>query len=468
MSETFDDFYDAVVEFSRLLRDVRVPVSMTELVDATFAIEAISPVDREQLRVALFSTMVKNESHRRVFNTVFDVFFSRRSNFFEADDSPDRDQSESGEGMGFGDQVDLDGLREMIIEALKDGDAEQLARLVRIAVARYAGIERGRSVSGVYYSYRTLKQLNLDAIYAALRPEEGAQLGSVAKVIANDKVEDLVSSLKDTLEDEIRRILVEDRGATAVVKTIKPTLPQDLDFISASRDEIEKIRHAIGPLASKLRARISGRARRAKRSQLDFRKTFRESLRYGGVPIEMHLRKRRPSKPEIFVIADISGSVASFARFALQLVYALSENFSKVRAFVFIDAIDEVTDFFSQSSSIEEAIRLINTEAKVVHLDGHTDYGHALEQFSSRYLDDLTKKSTILILGDARNNYHASRAELMAEMRRRSRGLYFLNPEPANYWNSGDSIVRDYQKYADRVVECRNLRQLEVFIDSLT
>ncbi|MDA8196033.1 MAG: VWA domain-containing protein [Actinomycetota bacterium] len=468
MSLQFDNFYDTVVEFSRLLRDVRVPVSMTELVDATLAIEAISPIDREQLRVALFSTMVKSESHRKVFNTVFDVFFSRRSNYFDSSESEDGANASSGDQMGFGDEVDLEGLREMVIEALRGGDPEQLARLVRIAVARYAGIERGRSVSGVYYSYRTLKQLNLDAIYAALRPDEALELNSVAKVIANDKVEDLVDSLKSTLEDEIRRILVEDRGATAVVKTIKPTLPQDLDFISASRDEIEKIRHAIGPLASKLRARISGRARRAKRSQLDFRKTFRESLRYGGVPIEMHLRKRRPSKPEIFVIADISGSVASFARFALQLVYALSENFSKVRAFVFIDAIDEVTDFFSQSTSIEEAIRLINTEANVVHLDGHTDYGNALEQFTSRYLDDLTKKSTILILGDARNNYHASKAELMAEMRRRSRGLYFLNPEPANYWNSGDSIVREYQKYADRVVECRNLRQLEVFVDSLT
>jgi uncharacterized protein with von Willebrand factor type A (vWA) domain len=468
VSATFGDFYDAVVEFSRLLRDAKVPVSMTELVDATMAIEAISPLDREQLRVALFATMVKSESHRKVFNTVFDVFFSRRSNFFDADEGRGDGVGDAVDQGGFGDQVDLDGLREMVVEALKGGDVEQLARLVRIAVARYAGIERGRSVSGVYYSYRTLKQLNLDAIYAALRPEDNARMDVVAKVIANDKVEDLVSRLKDTLEDEIRRILVEDRGATAVVKTIKPTLPQDLDFISASRDEIEKIRHAIGPLASKLRARISGRARRAKRSQLDFRKTYRESLRYGGVPIEMHLRKRRPSKPEIFIIADISGSVASFARFALQLVYALSENFSKVRAFVFIDAIDEVTEFFSQSSTIEEAIRLINTEAKVVHLDGHTDYGHALEQFTARYLDDLTKKSTILILGDARNNYHASKAELMAEMRRRSRGLYFLNPEPANYWNSGDSIVREYQRYADRVVECRNLRQLELFVDSLT
>ncbi|CAB4733452.1 unannotated protein [freshwater metagenome] len=167
------------------------------------------------------------------------------------------------------------------------------------------------------------------------------------------------------------------------------------------------------------------------------------------------------------MIADISGSVAAFARFTLMLVYAIQGQFSKVRSFVFIDGIDEVTDFFKGVEDVQEAVHRVNTEADVVWVDGHSDYGHAFEVFWEKYGKDISSKSTVVFLGDARNNYHASQAWVVKSIRQKARQVYWLNPEPKSYWNTGDSIVGEYGAHSDGVFECRNLRQLEGFVDKL-
>mgnify|MGYP002634062471 FL=1 len=188
---------------------------------------------------------------------------------------------------------------------------------------------------------------------------------------------------------------------------------------------------------------------------------------YGGVPAEPQFKYPRPSKPELMVIADISGSVAAFARFTLMLVYAISGQFSKVRSFVFIDGLDEVTDYFKATEDISEAIHRVNTEADVVWVDGHSDYGHAFEVFWNKYGKDIGPKTTVLLLGDARNNYHASQSWVVKEIQQKARHVYWLNPEPKSYWNTGDSIVGEYGTFTDGVYECRNLRQLEGFVEKL-
>src|SRR4029077_2782953 len=142
---------------------------------------------------------------------------------------------------------------------------------------------------------------------------------------------------------------------------------------------------------------------------------------------------------EVMVIADISGSVASFARFTLMFVYAMASQFSKVRSWVFIDGIDEVTRFFSESDDVLEAVHRVNTEADVLWVDGHSDYGHAFEVFHERHAREVTHKSTIIVLGDARNNYHAANAWVLEALESRARRVYWLNPEPRSYWNTGDS-----------------------------
>ena len=273
--------------------------------------------------------------------------------------------------------------------------------------------------------------------------------------------------MKAEIEAEIRRRLVAARGVDGRAKTVRKPLPEDIDFMHASRDEMKLLRQSIAPLTRKLAVRLARNRRHGRRGALDFRNTVRHSLSYGGVPAEPKFKYPRPHKPEIFVIADISGSVASFARFTLHLVYALSSQFSKVRAFTFIDGIDEVTRFFEKSDDILEAIHRVNTEADVVWVDGHSDYGHAFEAFWQRWGREITPKTTVMILGDARNNYHASQSWVLKEMQHRARNVYWLNPEPRSYWDTGDSIVSDYAVHCDGVFECRNLRQLERFVDNL-
>ena len=204
-----------------------------------------------------------------------------------------------------------------------------------------------------------------------------------------------------------------------------------------------------------------------RRGPLDFRATVRQSLSYGGVPAEPRFRNPRPNKPELIVVADISGSVAAFARFTLHLVYALQNQFSKVRSFVFIDGIDEVTRMFQDEEDINNAVHRVNTEADVVWVDGHSDYGHAFGVFWEKFGHEISSKSTVMFLGDARNNYHATHAWVVKETAKKARSTFWLNPEPKSYWDTGDSVISEYSTHTDGVFECRNLRQLEGFVDHL-
>jgi uncharacterized protein with von Willebrand factor type A (vWA) domain len=183
--------------------------------------------------------------------------------------------------------------------------------------------------------------------------------------------------------------------------------------------------------------------------------------------MEPQFRSPRPTKPEIFLLCDISGSMATFARFTLQFVYAMSGQFSKVRSFAFVDGVDEVTDFFEAGAAFEVALDRVGREAEVVWLDGHSDYGHALSQFWERYGSDLTPRSTVIITGDARNNYRDSRGEVLAAIAEAARAVYWLNPEPRAYWDTGDSIMSALAGQCDDVFEVRNLRQLESFVEGL-
>ena len=235
----------------------------------------------------------------------------------------------------------------------------------------------------------------------------------------------------------------------------------------ATRDELAAMHRALVPLSRKLAMRLARKRRKGHHGALDLRRKVRASMSTGGVPITPIFKPPRPHKPEIFVIADVSGSVASFARFTLLLVHAISSQFRKVRSFVFVDGLDEATRFFEESDDPQEAVLRINTEADVVFVDGHSDYGRALTLFDSRYSRDVTRRTSVLVLGDARNNYHAPEAWVLDDLRSRARALYWLNPEPRAYWNSGDSIVATYAPHCDAVVECRTLRQLERFVGSL-
>ena len=477
---------DLLSGFVQELRAAGLPVSLTENLDAMEAVRHIPLEDREAFKYALGATLVKSNAHWRAFETVFEVYFSLRGpEYAIATDSEAeldemwremQDELRQGEGRGGAggslDALTPEELAQLLMRALMSGDQALMRALARQAVQRFAGMEPGRPVGGTYYLYRTLRNLDLDSmtdkLLEASRQQAGGELTELEERLERDEYDHRIEAFKAEIEAEIRRRLVADRGAEAMAKTLRKPLPEDVEFMHASRDEMVNLRKALVPLTRKLAARLARKRRHGRKGPLDFRNTVRHSLSYGGVPADPRFKYPRPSKPELMVVADISGSVAAFARFTLMLVYAIQNQFSKVRSFVFIDGLDEVTDYFRATEDIQEAIHRVNTEADVIWVDGHSDYGHALEVFWERYGRDVGTKTTVLLLGDARNNYHASQSWVVKEIRRRARHVYWLNPEPRSYWNTGDSIVGEYATHTDGLYECRNLRQLEAFVEKLT
>jgi uncharacterized protein with von Willebrand factor type A (vWA) domain len=471
---------DLLTGFIQELRNAGLPVSLTENLDAMEAVQHIPLDDREAFKYVLAATLVKNHAHWKAFETVFEVYFSLRGAEFSPGDGDDSALADmlrqmagdpDNKGGGALEGMTPEQLAEMLYRALMNADEAMMKAIAKQAVTRFSGMEPGRPVGGTYYLYRTLRQLNLEGMLERLMEEAREQadggMTPLEERLAKDEYEARLDALRKEIEAEIRRRLVADRGAQAMAKTLRKPLPEDIDFMHASKEELGALRKAIYPLTRKLAVRLARKRRHGRKGPLDFRSTVRHSLSYGGVPAEPKFRYPRPSKPEIVVIADISGSVAAFARFTLHLVYAISSQFSKVRSFVFIDGIDEVTRFFEGIEDITEAVHRVNTEADVIWVDGHSDYGHAFETFWERWGKEINPKTSVILLGDARNNYHASQAWVVAEIRKRARHVFWLNPEPRSYWDTGDSIVSEYATHCDGAFECRNLKQLERFVEHL-
>jgi len=461
---------DLLSSFIAELRTVGLPVSMSETVDAARALESIDVSDRVLFRAALCATLVKSSDHLSAFDTAYEVFFANRrldGDLEHPDTAPEgapRDGSAPEAPVRSTAQ-----LTEQLVDALRQNDLRAMRQSAAEAVARYAGVEPGRPVGGAYYLYRTVRQLDLEEIERRLMALSlGGDHDALDERLARDDAHQRIEEFTAMLESEIRERLVQDRGAEAMAESVRETLPEDVDVMHANREEMEQLERALRPLSRKLAVRLARRRRHRRRGPIDLRHTVRSSLSTGGVPIDVRFKPPRPAKPEMVVIADVSGSVASFARFTLHLVHAISSQFSQVRSFVFVDGLDEVTHLFAESEDPARAVERIAAEANVVAVDGHSDYGRALGIFAQRFAPELTRRTTVMILGDARNNYHPAQAEVLEGIRSRVKALYWLNPEPKSYWNSGDSILGLYAAHCDDVVECRTLRQLETFVGGLT
>lgn len=454
------------------LRAAGVPVSMVEAIDGMRAVEAIEIGDRVALRETLRATLIKNLRHERAFDIAFDVYFSTVPQPLAEPGEPgeypaqqNADRSDPGEPPPF----DLDGLLESLLEALAGLDEEAIRRGARTAVDELAGMEPGRPVGGTYYLYRTLRRLDLadleERLISAITDDQ--DLSDFERRLLREEVEARIQRLRDEIEEEIRRRLVADRGRDAVARTLRRPLIEDVDLMHATTNDLHEMEDAIGPLTRKLAARLA-RRRRMRAGRLDFRRTMRKSLATGGVPADPQFRHPRPHRPEVWLLCDISGSMATFSRFTLQFTHAMSTHFSKLRSFAFVDTIDEVSDFFGPGVDFGSALRRVTTEAEVVWLDGHSDYGNSLETFHTRYGRQLTPRTTVIITGDARNNYRPPRDRVLADIAEAARAVIWLNPEPEAYWDTGDSAMSHYAAHCTSVHEVRTLRQLEQFIEELT
>lgn len=441
---------DRLLEFTGALREAGLPVSVGEGIDALSAMSFVSLADKEVVRAALAATMVKSDAHQQAFDLLFELYLG------------------SGRGdAAVGSNDDVTGerspeeLAQAVGDAISGGDGQRIDELAREAVARLGRVE---SPSGQWWSnYEVTRALDLNALLARLlREASDDNLEGWQQQVAAMQIRSGMDRFRSAVLAETRRRVAEHRGAAAVASYAVGPLPEDLSFLSATTD-VDEVRRAVRPLARKLAARIALKRKRSTRGTLDMRRTIRHSLSTGGVFIDTPLRRKVPHRPEIVILCDVSGSVARFSRFALLLTHALNAQFTRVRSFAFIDAIDEVTRHFD-NEDFAEAIRAMGESALIVRDDGHSDYGAIFEMFLDEHGSDIGPKTTLLILGDARNNYRARGTDALKELASRARHAYWLNPEPRGDWDTGDSVASDYAEHVDRMVEVRNLRQLESFI----
>ncbi|MEU4244552.1 VWA domain-containing protein [Actinoplanes sp. NPDC026619] len=437
------------------LRAVGIPVSPTEHIDAAQALGQVWLGDRAAVRAALAATLVKNPEHARAFAVVFDLYFSLEKT-----------------GGSLDKTVGDEELVEVLFRALRDDDRVIQRVIAAELVGRHAQMVPGRPVAGTYYLFKALRPANLEGLLERLGDETAqaqldGRISALERRLADEDHATRVDDFRAEVESEIRRRLVADRGAEAVARTLRKPLPEDIDFLHASRTEIAVLRDELRPLSRKLAARLARRRRATSTAPLDIRRTVRNSLSTGGTPVTPVFRRPHPARPELMVIADISGSVAAFATFTLQLMYALRTEFSKVRSFVFVDGVAEVTELLERAETIADVAQEINAGSAAVWLDGRSDYGHAFELFAERWGTEVRGRTSVIVLGDARNNYHSSRARSLGAIAARARHLYWLNPEPAAAWNDGDSIIGEYAAHCDGVFECRSLRQLKRFVEEL-
>jgi uncharacterized protein with von Willebrand factor type A (vWA) domain len=445
------------------LRQAGVPISLGESIDAGRALFAVPLGPRAVWREALSTTLVKSTAHRAVFDACFDRAFS-----LEPSVHPGMGWSDLQAGARVDEELSADAL---LRQALRRGDATSLQMVASLAVARSASSD-GWSPLGVASARRSvLSRLGLEAAIAELAAERAAARTTPADAEFAARVAALAlrraeRELKAALSIELRRALGSDRDR-GLLQSGRVALPEDVDFLYATRAELAAIEEVLQPLARSLAATLSRRARTTRKGTLDFRRTLARARSTGGVPFDPVVHTRRPRRPQIWLLADVSGSVASFARFTLALVQAMSSSFSAVRSFAFIDEVDEVTSSLTAQIPTAAQVRRILSSAAVVAIDGHSDYGRVFRRFAERFGTDIGPRSTVIVLGDARNNGHVAGLDALEIVAHRAGALYWLNPEPRAYWDSGDSAMSAYAASCTAVVECRNLRQLERFVTGL-
>jgi uncharacterized protein with von Willebrand factor type A (vWA) domain len=236
-------------------------------------------------------------------------------------------------------------------------------------------------------------------------------------------------------------------------------------FGALTAHEIQAMRRVVQELAKKIRDEAALRERRARKGRLDIKRTLRKSLAYGGLPLEAVLKKRKRSKGRIVVLCDVSQSVWNASRFMLHLLYSLQDQFSKVRSFVFVDQLGEVTACFERyevNTAVDKALR----EAGIPY-HRYTDYGSVFREFCERHIEAVNRRTTLIVIGDGRNNFFLPGEEYLERIRARVRRVIWLNPESRGFWKVGDSMMHRYAKHCDEVRECRNLEQLTAFVNDL-
>lgn len=462
-----------LISFVDALRRKGIEVGPSEAVDAAEALVVVDLTDRAAVREAMAATMLRRPTQRDIFDQMFDLWFPAARGYqgsIDADDAIVVELPRDANG-----KVDPRALEEMIANLLADGSEDAVAAATALAELMVEEMGRYDSTRGPAFStYQTLGRLDpttiaqrvLDGLIGADPEDPDGRNHRMQKVAAANLANQKVKGFFQQVADEVRRRTAEVQGHERVANYAVGPSGEHIDFLRASDADLQKLRAQVGPLARQLGNRLAVRRKRIRRGDIDIRRTMRHSMSTGGVPMELVLRKPRKARPELVVLCDVSGSVAGFSHFTLQLVHSLREQFSRVRVFAFVDTVDEVTDYFSQGDDLGSAMSRMISEARLVTYDGHSDYGHAFRGFAERYAHTLSPSGSVLVLGDGRNNYRDPALEAVELISERVRHVHWLNPEPEDYWGTSDSAAFTYAEFVP-MHECRSVAQLTAVVSQL-
>jgi uncharacterized protein len=434
------------------LRAEGVAVGTSELLDAFAVLREIPWTSQGDFREALAATLAKSQEDRRIFELVFDRFFFRAVEIASV-----REGVGEGEESALGELTEgsLDALRRQIAAALRDGGEGAMRDLARMAIAAFGQTEQGSGVIGVDVQ-RIRRALGLRTEPQPDLPDDDPRRDGVPR--------DALRRFEALMRRELERSQVQRSGR---LPPARPLGELDRALPSGPLQDLAAVHRVVAQLRRRLATQ--GKQNRGHRhhAHVDVRRTMRASLQTGGVPVELRYRPRRPRRPEIYVLCDVSTSVTSASVFFLSVLHALHDSFRKMRSFVFIERISEVTDVFEHERDFRAVSERISSDAGVADISGYTDYGRVWSELLELVEDELNPRATVIVLGDARTNGRDPRADLFGQIAVRAGRTFWLNPEPRLYWNYGDSVIAAYEQWCT-AFECWTTAQLEDFVKALT
>jgi uncharacterized protein with von Willebrand factor type A (vWA) domain len=440
-----------LLEFGEELRSEGVAVGTSELLDAFAVLKEVSWTEPTDFREALAATLAKSQEDRRVYELVFDRFFFRATELAAIDE-----HVREGGGIDMeGAELDLDALRAQIAQALRDGQEGQMRDLARLAIAAFGRQGEGSGVIGVDVQ-RIRRALGLRAEAQPELPEDDPRRDGLPR--------EEIRKFEAMLRRELERAQIE---RTEQLPPSRPLNELDRALPSGPLQDLAAVHRVVAQLKRRLKTQGNEQRGRKRHAAVDVRKTMRASLEFGGVPVNIKEKPVRPRRPEIYVLCDVSTSVTSASVFFLSVLHALHDSFRKMRSFVFIERISEVTDVFHKERDFKKVNEAIAKDAGVADISGYTDYGRVWSEFRELVEDDLHRRATVIVLGDARTNGRDPRADIFARVAAKAGRTFWLNPEPRLYWNYGDSVIAAYEQHCE-AYECWTTQQLEDFVKALT
>ncbi|HWI22618.1 MAG TPA: VWA domain-containing protein [Baekduia sp.] len=433
------------------LRGEGVAIGTSELLDAGAALGHVDWTKSADFREALAATLAKSPEDRRVFDLVFDRFFFRATEFAAIQEGI---EEQGGIAAQDPDRLDQDALRRAIAEAISEGDGSAMQDLARLAVAAFGAPGQGSGVLGVdVQRLRRALQLRPDP-QPDFDADDPRREGLPKERIA--EFEQLLRSELERRRIETNRELPPSRPLSDISRAL-PTGP--IEDLAAVHRVVAQLKRRLKTQGNELRGH-------RRKEHVDMRRTARASLEFGGVPLNIKTKPVRPRRPEIFVLCDVSTSVTNASVFFLSVLHALHDSFSRMRSFVFIERVSEVTEIFERERDFHGVSERIARDAGVADISGYTDYGRVWSEFAELTADDLTRRCTLIVLGDARTNGRDPQVAAFAEIAAKAGRTFWLNPEPRLYWNYGDSVIDLYAEHC-RAFECWTTPQLEEFVKAL-